>query len=220
MRGLKDNYRHKGLRRQLVNDLRKKGIEDEAVLEAIGKVPRHSFLNTAFEEWAYRDVAFPIESGQTISQPLTVAIQTSLLEVKRGDKVLEIGTGSGYQACILAEMGAVVFTLERDELLYRTTSEKLNAMGYTGIRTYLKDGFEGLPRHAPYDKIVVTAAAPSIPKTLLEQLRIGGCLVVPVGKGDIQKMKRITRVEEDDYDQEDFGNFRFVPFLKGINKEK
>lgn len=220
MRGLKDTYRHKGLRRQLVEELRQKGIEDENVLEAIGKVPRHWFLNTAFEEWAYRDVAFPIESDQTISQPLTVAIQSSILQVKKGQKVLEIGTGSGYQACVLIEMGAKVFSLERDELLHRTTSEKLKRMNYGQIRTYLKDGFEGLPRYAPYDKILVTAAAPAIPKVLLEQLKIGGVLVVPVGKGDVQKMKRITRLGENKFDQEDFGNFRFVPFLKGLNKEK
>lgn len=220
MRGLKDTYRHKGLRRQLVEELRQKGIEDENVLEAIGKVPRHWFLNTAFEEWAYRDVAFPIESDQTISQPLTVAIQSSILQVKKGQKVLEIGTGSGYQACVLIEMGAKVFSLERDELLHRTTSEKLKRMNYGQIRTYLKDGFEGLPRYAPYDKILVTAAAPAIPKVLLEQLKIGGVLVVPVGKGDVQKMKRITRLGENKFDQEDFGNFRFVPFLKGLNKEQ
>ena len=166
----KDSYRHKGLRRQLVKGLRKKGIRDENVLAAIEKVPRHLFLNTAFEEWAYRDVAFPIESGQTISQPLTVAIQSSLLDVKKGNKILEIGTGSGYQACILHEMGAKVFSLERHLKLYHDTSEKLRKMGYGGIRTYHKDGFEGLPRHAPYDKIIVTAAAPNIPKSLMDQL--------------------------------------------------
>ncbi|MDX1685195.1 MAG: protein-L-isoaspartate(D-aspartate) O-methyltransferase [Saprospiraceae bacterium] len=217
---MKDTYRHKGLRKQLVDGLKSKGIDDEAVLQAIGKVPRHCFLNSAFDEWAYRDVAFPIESGQTISQPLTVAIQTSLLNVKKGDKVLEIGTGSGYQASVLVELGAKVFTLERDEHLYKTTSELLNKLGYTGIRTYLRDGFDGLPRHAPYDKILVTAAAPEIPDKLLEQLTIGGCMVIPVGKGDIQNMIRITRVDEDKYDKEDFGKFRFVPFVKGIKKEK
>ena len=214
---MNDSYRHKGLRRQLIKELKSKGIKDECVLEAMEKVPRHCFLNSAFEEWAYRDVAFPIESGQTISQPLTVAIQTSLLEIKKGDKVLEIGTGSGYQACVLAELGAKVFTLERDEVLYKETSKKLSQMGYTGIRTYLKDGFEGLPRHAPYQKIIVTAAAPRIPKTLLEQLDIKGCLVIPVGEGDIQVMKRITRFAENKYEEEVHGNFRFVPFLEGLN---
>lgn len=217
---MNDTYRHKGLRRQLVNELKEKGITDEEVLKAIGKVPRHCFLNSAFEEWAYRDVAFPIESDQTISQPLTVAIQSSLLEVKKGEKVLEIGTGSGYQACVLHEMGARVFSLERDELLHRTTNEKLKKMGYTGIRTYLKDGFEGLPRHAPYHKILVTAAAPSLPMKLLQQLAPEGFLVVPVGGGEVQIMKRITKTKEGQYVEEEFGNFRFVPFLGGLNKEK
>lgn len=215
---MNDSYRHKGLRRQLIKELRSKGIKDERVLEAMEKVPRHLFLNSAFDDWAYRDVAFPIESGQTISQPLTVAIQSSLLDVKNGDKVLEIGTGSGYQACVLAEMGAKVFSLERDELLFKLTSEKLKSMGYSGIRTYLKDGFKGLPRHAPYQKIIVTAAAPRIPKELLEQLDIGGYLVIPVGEGDIQEMRRIIRTGEDSYEEEHHGNFRFVPFLEGLNK--
>jgi protein-L-isoaspartate(D-aspartate) O-methyltransferase len=215
---MKDTYRHKGLRKQLVESLRDKGITDELVLEAIGKVPRHLFLNTAFEEWAYRDVAFPIESDQTISQPYTVAVQSSLLEVKKGHKILEIGTGSGYQACILHELGAKVFTLERDELLYKRTSKKLMDMGYGQIRTYLKDGFEGLPRYAPYDGIIVTAAAPNIPDELLQQLAIGGVMVIPVGKGDVQDMKRIRRIDENTFEDDTHGQFRFVPFLGGINK--
>ena len=215
---MKDTYRHQGLRKQLVQGLKDKGISDKAVLEAIGKVPRHLFLNTAFDEWAYRDVAFPIESDQTISQPYTVAVQSALLEVKKGDKILEIGTGSGYQACILYELGARVFTLERDELLYKRTSKKLLEMGYGQIRTYLKDGFEGLPRYAPYDGIIVTAAAPEIPDKLLQQLSIGGIMVVPVGKGDVQEMKRIRRVDETHFEDDTHGQFRFVPFLEGINK--
>lgn len=213
-----DTYRHKGLRRQLVKELEGKGISDPRVLEAIDKVPRHLFLNSAFEEWAYRDVAFPIESGQTISQPLTVAIQSSLLDIRKGDKVLEIGTGSGYQACVLAEMDAKVFTLERHQQLYRETSIKLKRMGYTGIRTYLKDGFEGLPRHAPYDKIIVTCAAPEIPQILLDQLASPGLLVVPVDAGDNQKMKLIRKDSNGKLKVDDHGDFRFVPFLTGISR--
>lgn len=215
----KDTYRHKGLRRQLVKELEGKGISDARVLAAIDKVPRHLFLNSAFEEWAYRDVAFPIESGQTISQPLTVAIQSSLLDIRKGDKVLEIGTGSGYQACVLEEMGAKVFTLERHQQLYRETSLKLKKMGYTGIRTYLKDGFEGLPRHAPYHKIIVTCAAPDIPQTLLDQLASPGLLVVPVDAGDNQKMKLIRKDTEGNLTTNDHGDFRFVPFLSGISRK-
>jgi len=214
----KDSYRHKGLRRQLVQELRSKGVSDPAVLAAIEKVPRHLFLNSAFEEWAYRDVAFPIESGQTISQPLTVAIQSSLLQVKKGDKILEIGTGSGYQACVLHEMGAKVFTLERHDQLYRETSEKLRKMEYGAIRTYLKDGFEGLPRHAPYDKIIVTAAAPNIPQTLLEQMNKPGLMVIPVGQGTNQKMQLIFQSKEGKFKIQDHGDFSFVPFLTGIHK--
>ena len=214
----KDSYRHKGLRRQLVEDLRSKGIRDENVLKAIENIPRHLFLNSAFEEWAYRDVAFPIESGQTISQPLTVAIQSELLEIEKGQKVLEIGTGSGYQACVLQEMGAKVFSLERHARLYHDTSKKLRELGYGQIRTYLKDGFEGLPRHAPYDRIIVTAAAPEVPQTLLDQLASPGIMVIPVGKGDTQKMLVIRRNAEGKVSQEEAGLFRFVPFLGGVDR--
>lgn len=202
----------------MVQELKQKGITDESVLAAIEKVPRHLFLNSAFEEWAYRDVAFPIESGQTISQPLTVAIQSSLLHIEKGDKVLEIGTGSGYQACVLHEMGAKVFTLERHDKLYRETSEKLRSMDYGGIRTYLKDGFEGLPRHAPYDKIIVTAAAPNIPQKLLDQLERPGLMVIPVGEGDHQKMQLIRQSADGTLSIQDHGDFSFVPFLSGIHK--
>ena len=211
-----ETYRHKGLRKQLVNELRSKGITDEAVLEAIGKVKRHLFLNTAFEEWAYKDTAFPIESGQTISQPYTVAVQSSLLEVKKNDRILEIGTGSGYQACVLEELGANVYSLERDEVLYKTATKRLKSLGYLRTRTFLRDGFRGLPDRAPFDKIIVTAAAPNLPQTLLDQLKIGGILVIPVDEGDCQTMKRILRVAEDKFEAEAHGRFSFVPFLEGI----
>lgn len=214
----KDSYRHKGLRRQLVRTLQSKGINDQNVLAAMERVPRHLFLNSAFEEWAYRDVAFPIESDQTISQPMTVAIQSTLLSVKKGDKILEIGTGSGYQACVLSEMGARVFSLERHQRLYQETTAKLKNMGYSGIRTYLKDGFEGLPRHAPYDKIIVTCAAPYIPDELLAQLSAPGRLVVPVGEGAEQVMKVIYKDAEGKMTTKDHGEFRFVPFLAGISR--
>ena len=177
------------------------------------------YFKAGFEGKTTWLIEMTIESGQTISQPLTVAIQSSLLDIRKGDKVLEIGTGSGYQACVLEEMGAKVFTLERHQQLYRETSLKLKKMGYTGIRTYLKDGFEGLPRHAPYDKIIVTCAAPEIPQTLLDQLASPGLLVVPVDAGDNQKMKLIRKDSEGRLTMDDHGDFRFVPFLSGISRK-
>lgn len=211
-----DTYRHKGLRKQLVESLRQSGITDEKVLSAIMEVPRHWFLDKAFEEWAYKDIPFPIGSEQTISQPYTVAVQTMLLEVKQGDRVLEIGTGSGYQACVLQEMGAKVYSVERVKPLFEKTSAFLHQTKYRLIRTFLSDGGMGLDRYAPYDGIVVTAGATDIPKALLEQLKVGGLLVIPVGKGDSQRMLRIKRESEDSYLKEEHGDFRFVPFLKGI----
>lgn len=211
-----DNYRHKGLRQQLIKELIKKDIRNQDILTAIGKIPRHLFLDRAFEEWAYKDVAFPIEVGQTISQPYTVARQTELLELKKSDKVLEIGTGSGYQACVLAEMGAKVYTIERQETLYKKTQKFLYDIGYGQIRTLYGDGYLGSERFAPFDKILVTAGATAIPKALTSQLKIGGQLVIPVGPGDSQRMIRLTRVSETKYNEEDFGSFSFVPFLKGI----
>ena len=182
------------------------------------EVPRHWFLDKAFEEWAYKDVPFPIGSEQTISQPYTVAIQTQLLGVKPGDRVLEVGTGSGYQACVLQEMGTRVYTVERVKALFEKTSAFLHETKYHLIRTFLSDGGEGLPRYAPYDGIVVTAGATQVPKALLEQLKIGGRLVIPVGRGESQRMLRITRRAEDQYETEEFGDFRFVPFLKGVRE--
>ena len=213
-----DTYRHKGMRQKLVAELRKKGIKDENVLKAMDAIPRHFFLEKAFEEWAYKDVPFPIESDQTISQPYTVAFQTSLLEIKPGDKVLEIGTGSGYQACVLYKMGAKVYTIERHEKLYNITNAFLPKIGFGNIRLLLGDGYKGSPRFAPFDKILVTAGAPYIPEALIEQLKVGGILVIPVGE-NVQKMLKITKISEDKIEKEDHGDFRFVPFLKGVNKK-
>lgn len=214
---MKDTYRHKGMRRRLVETLVKKGIKDERVLSAIGAIPRHLFLDGAFEEQAYEDRAFPIGAEQTISQPYTVAYQTTLLEVNKRDTVLEIGTGSGYQACVLAEMGARVFTVERQEELYESAKRMFDLLGYPRIRAYLRDGYKGLREFAPFDRILVTAAAPYIPDALLEQLKPGGILVIPVGE-DRQTMTRVRRVDEKDFVYEELDAFRFVPFLKGINK--
>ncbi len=181
------------------------------------KIPRHFFLDKAFEDWAYKDTAFPIDADQTISQPYTVARQTELLEVKASDKILEVGTGSGYQAIVLAEMGAKVYTIERQKKLFDQTSKRLVQMGYERIRTLYGDGYKGSPRFAPFDKILVTAGAREIPKALLHQLKIGGMLVIPVGDENVQKMVRITKTRSDDYVSEDFGDFSFVPLLRGTN---
>lgn len=215
-----DNYRHKGLRKKLVEGLRSKGIRDERILEAIGTIPRHYFLDAAFDDWAYKDVAFPIEADQTISQPYTVAMQTYLLEVQPKDKILEIGTGSGYQACVLSFLGAKVYTIERQEKLYLKTSTFLPEIGYGNIRTLFGDGYKGAPRFAPFDKILITAGAPVVPQDLIDQLKIGGFLVVPYGEGEVQEMIRITKVDEENIKKEKFGSYRFVPLLKGINKSK
>ena len=215
---MKDTYRHKGLRKKLVETLYQKGIKDEAVLKAIASIPRHLFLEKAFEEWAYADKAFPIGNKQTISHPFTVAYQTSLLRVEKRERILEIGTGSGYQAAILSFLGARVFTVERQEMLYDKTKDLLKALGFKGIRTFLKDGMKGLPDHAPFDKILVTAAAATIPNPLLEQLKIGGVLVVPVGE-EVQKMCKIVRISERKYSREYLDDFKFVPLLAGLNKE-
>jgi protein-L-isoaspartate(D-aspartate) O-methyltransferase len=215
---LVDNYRHKGLRKKLVETLKKKGIKDERILEAIGKVPRHYFLDLAFEDWAYQDAAFPIGNEQTISQPYTVAYQTDLLQIKARDRILEIGTGSGYQAVILAEMGAKVYSIERQKVLFDKTSKLIKDMGYGQIRLFLKDGMDGLERFAPFDKIIVTAAAKTIPEALKKQLAVSGILVIPVGNGEGQIMYRLTKIEENKFKTEKFDYFRFVPLLKGINE--
>ncbi len=214
-----DSYRHKGLRRQLIDELRAKGIDDERVLEAMMTLPRHFFLEKAFEEWAYTDKAFPIGNEQTISQPFTVAYMTRLLDVQKGQKVLEIGTGSGYQAAILSLLGARVYTIERQEELYIKTKNFLKELRLPNIRCFFRDGSVGLPEFEPYDRIIVTAAAPSVPEALKSQLAIGGFMVIPVGGEEGQRMFKIKRLSETDYEEQAFEKFRFVPFLSGVNKK-
>ena len=215
-----DTYRHKGMRKQLVDLLRTKGITDENVLNAINEVPRHVFLDSSFVELAYQDIAFPIGSGQTISQPHNVAFQSQLLELTRGMKVLEIGTGSGYQACVLAAMGAKVFSIERQKNLFFKTSEFLKNFPYH-IKAFFGDGFEGYPSYAPFDRIIITAGAPEIPQKLIEQLKPNGMMVIPIDdeNGNGQKMLRITKMDDGSLKQEEFGDFRFVPMLKGKGKD-
>ncbi|MCQ6959481.1 protein-L-isoaspartate(D-aspartate) O-methyltransferase [Mucilaginibacter aquariorum] len=207
-----DNYREQGARKRLVEILRKKGIEDEQVLAAIGKVPRHYFFDETFWNQAYKDIAFPIGEGQTISQPYTVAYQTELLHIRKGDKVLEIGTGCGYQTCILMELGAKVFTIERQEKLYERTIQVLPYMGYKP-KFFLGDGSIGIATDAPYDKIIVTAGAPTVPQVLLKQLNIGGILVIPVGDEQSQKMVTVLKTAENDYERHVLDTFRFVPLV-------
>ena len=207
-----DKYREQGARKKLVALLRERGISDERVLTAIGKVPRHFFFDETFWNQAYKDIAFPIGDGQTISQPYTVAYQTELLHIQRGDKVLEIGTGSGYQTCVLLELGAKVFTIERQENLFRRTIQVLPKMGYHP-QFFLGDGSMGIDEQAPYDKIIVTAGAPLVPEILLKQLKIGGILVIPVGDANEQKMVTVLRVSETEFEKIVLDTFRFVPLL-------
>lgn len=216
MRAYEDSYRHKGLRKKLVEGLRQKGICDEGVLEVMGRIPRHFFMDTALESFAYQDRAFPIAEEQTISQPYTVAYQTQLLELSSFDKVLEIGTGSAYQACILAEMGARVFTIERQKKLFDQLKQFAYLQQYPTIRLFFGDGFEGLPSFAPFDKILITAAAPFIPPALTLQLKEGGKMVIPIGGSEGQRMFRLTKKGDfQDLEQEIFDNFSFVPMLGG-----
>lgn len=209
---MQDTYRHKGLRRQLASLLKEKGIEQPEVLKAIESVPRHLFLDNAFIERAYEDIAFPIGSGQTISRPHTVAFQTELLELKKGEKVLEIGTGSGYQTSVLVEMGAKVYTIERQKALFDKTKVFLPQMGYNA-KFFYGDGYKGLPAFAPFDKIIITAGAPMIPEALLAQLKLGGIMVIPLGD-KVQVMTLIRKVEEKKFEKTEFGEFRFVPLLE------
>ncbi len=209
---LEDSYLHKGLRRKLIKILIDKGIQDDLVLDAINRVPRHIFLDNAFLEHAYQDKAFPIGDGQTISQPYTVASQTSLLKLSPGMKVLEIGTGSGYQCSVLLEMGANVFTIEYHKTLSDKAKKMLQALGYKA-QFFCGDGSEGLARFGPYDRILATAGAPHVPQKLLEQLKIGGILVIPVGDQKNQKMLRLTKVSAKEITQEECGDFRFVPLV-------
>lgn len=213
---MKDSYLQKGKRRKLVEGIRKKGVSDERVLKAMEELPRHFFMAKDFESWAYEDKAFPIGNDQTISQPYTVAYQTALLEVQPREKILEIGTGSGYQASILSLLGGRVYTIERQKELYEKARKLFKKLGFGGIRVFYKDGYLGLPEFAPFDKILVTAGASEIPRDLLKQLTIGGKMVIPVGK-EVQTMYCITRLGEDHFEEKTFADFRFVPFLKGIN---
>lgn len=209
-----DDLRHQGMRKKLVDALKIKGIKDEKVLAAIGKVPRHLFMESSFLKFAYKDQAFPIGAGQTISQPYTVAFQTSLLQVQENDKVMEVGTGSGYQAAVLVELGARVFTIERQKELFQKVQSFLPEIGYQPA-FFFGDGYEGLPSFAPFDKILVTAGAPEVPPVLKEQLKIGGRLVIPVGNETRQEMLVIVRISEEEYKTEKHGGFVFVPLLKG-----
>lgn len=211
---MQDTYKHKGLRKQLVAVLKEKGITDVKVLAAIERVPRHLFIDNAFLEFAYKDVAFPIGAGQTISQPYTVAFQTELLDIKPGEKVLEVGTGSGYQTSVLLEMGAKVFTIERQKTLYDSTKKLLPQLGYNPHFFY-GDGYKGLSSFAPFNKVIVTAGAPFIPPDLIKQLVKGGIMVIPVGEGESQTMKLITKTDESsDYKMVNYGDFKFVPLLE------
>ena len=217
MRVLSDSYRHKGLRKQLVELIRSKGISDERVLQAILDIPRHYFIDSAFDKIAYEDRAFPIAEGQTISQPYTVAYQSQLLEVKPHDKILEVGTGSGYQASVLAIMGAQVYTIERQKQIYDQNKLFTYLRNFPAVRYFYGDGYQGLPTYAPFDRIIVTAAAPAIPDKLLEQLKPGGIMVIPVGEGKVQQMTRIQKDAYGEIHKETFDDFSFVPMLQGKN---
>jgi protein-L-isoaspartate(D-aspartate) O-methyltransferase len=218
MRNFEDTYRHKGLRKKLTELLKEKGITDTNVLAAINNIPRHFFLDSAFDEIAYENRAFPISDGQTISHPYTVAYQTQLLQIKPFDKILEIGTGSIYQASVLAEMGAKVFTIERQKNLFENTKNFIFKTKYPNLKFFFGDGYEGLPTYAPFDKVIITAAAPFIPPKLLQQLKPGGIMVIPVDEeGDQQRMLRINKNEDGSITEEAFENFSFVPMLTGKN---
>ena len=217
MRKFEDTYRHKGLRKKLVEGVREKGITDEHVLKALNELPRHYFMDSAFDEKAYEDKAFPIGEGQTISQPYTVAYQTQLLQVRPFEKVLEIGTGSAYQAAILGTMGAQVYTIERQKKLFDLNRQFDFLKKFPNIKLFYGDGFEGLPTYAPFDKILITAAAPFIPPKLVDQLKAGGMMVLPLGEGEVQRMMRVSKMENGSIREEVFDQFSFVPMLEGKN---
>lgn len=213
---MKDTFKHKGMRQQLVHTVSSKGIKNRHVLDAIGKIPRHLFMDSGFIDHAYVDKAFPIGADQTISQPYTVAFQTELLDIKDGDKVLEIGTGSGYQTAVLIELGAKVYSIERQKELFKKTSKFLPKIGYSAKKLIFGDGYKGLPEEAPFDAIIVTAGAPFVPKPLLSQLAIGGRLVIPVGD-EVQIMTLFIRKDDKEFEKHEFGEFRFVPLLEDKN---
>ncbi len=213
---MKDTFRHQGKRQQLVRTVKKKGITDEKVLAAIGKIPRHLFMDSSFEDHAYQDKAFPIAADQTISQPYTVAFQSQLLQIEKGDKVLEVGTGSGYQTAVLCELGAKVYSIERQNELYKKTKTFLSKLGYRPKYLSFGDGYKGIPEYAPYEKIIVTAGAPEVPKDLLSQLKVGGRLVIPVGT-KVQTMTLFIRKSAKEFDKTEYGAFRFVPLLEDKN---
>ena len=218
MKQYDDTYRHKGMRKKLVDELRAKGISDEKVLEAIMSIPRHFFMDSAYDNIAYEDRAFPIAEGQTISQPYTVAFQSSLLQIKTSDKVLEIGTGSMYQATVLAALGAKVFTIERQKSLFDNTRSYLFKSKYPQLKFFYGDGFQGLPTFAPFDKIIITAGAPVVPPMLISQLKVGGVMVIPLNEGTQQRMLRITKITDTETTEEAFSSFSFVPMLEGRAK--
>ena len=215
MRKTEDSYLHKGLRKKLVDQIKEKGITDTSVLQAIMNVPRHFFLDSAFEKQAYEDRAFPIGQDQTISQPYTVAYQTQLLQVKPFEKILEVGTGSAYQSCVLAELKAKVYTIERQKKLYESNKEFTYLKKYHTIQMFYGDGFEGLPTYAPFDKVLITAAAPYIPEKLIQQLKPGGMMVLPLDEDSMQRMHRITKMSDGSLMEEKFDQFSFVPMLIG-----
>ena len=210
---MNDSFKHKGLRKKLIQTIKSKGINNKNVLSAIGEVPRHLFMDSGFIDHAYQDKAFPIGADQTISQPFTVAFQTELLEINKGDKVLEVGTGSGYQAAVLCELGANVFSIERQGELYKKVINFLPSINYYPKKIIYGDGYKGLEEEAPFDSIIVTAGAPFVPKTLLNQLKIGGRLVIPIGE-NIQVMTLYIRVSEKKFNMKEYGEFQFVPLLK------
>ncbi|MEY2595552.1 MAG: hypothetical protein RI965_824 [Bacteroidota bacterium] len=215
MRTTEDSYLHKGLRKKLVDQIKEKGITDSSVLHAIMNVPRHFFLDSAFEKQAYEDRAFPIGQDQTISQPYTVAYQTQLLQVKPFEKILEVGTGSAYQACVLAELKAKVYTIERQKKLYESNKEFAYLKKYPTLQMFYGDGFEGLPTYAPFDKVLITAAAPYVPEKLIQQLKPGGMMVLPLDEDSMQRMHRITKMSDGSLMEEKFDQFSFVPMLIG-----
>lgn len=210
---MQDSFKHKGMRRQLIAELAAKGIEDQRVLDAFDAIPRHFFLDNAFTEQAYTNMAFQIGSGQTISHPYTVAFQTQLLEIKKGDKILEIGSGSGFQTCVLCELGAKVFSIERHKELHIKAKTIVQKLGYSA-RLSFGDGYKGLPTFAPFDKVIITCGAPEIPLELIDQLKVGGLMIIPVGAGEQQVMKRIVKTSEWNFTEEDLGVFSFVPMLE------